>query len=137
LRGAGLVRFLLGKMLFMPKSYKELDIYNISFDLFLRVHKFSMKLEIYELGSQVRRSSDSVNSNIVEGYGRRRYKRDFVKFLTYSHSSNDETTNHLRKIQELYPKFEKEIIDLKNSYDLLGGKIHNFIECVIKNWKTE
>jgi four helix bundle protein len=96
-----------------------------------------MKLEIYELGSQVRRSSDSVNSNIVEGYGRRRYKRDFVKFLTYSHSSNDETTNHLRKIQELYPKFEKEIIDLKNSYDLLGGKIHNFIECVIKNWKTE
>jgi four helix bundle protein len=124
----------------MPKSYKELDIYNISFDLFVRVHKFSMKLpkyELYELGSQVRRSSDSVNSNIVEGYGRRRYKRDFIKFLTYSQSSNDETINHLRKIQELYPEFENEIIDLKDLYDLLGGKIHNFILYVIKNWKTK
>jgi four helix bundle protein len=123
-----------------PKSYADLDIYNISFDLFISVHKFSLKLpkyELYELGFQLRRSSDSVNSNIIEGYGIRRYKKDFVKFLTYSHSSNDETICHLRKIQVLYPDFEEEVKDLLNSYNLLGGKINKFIEYVLKNWRTD
>lgn len=74
------------------KSYKDLDIYNISFELFIETHKASFllpKYELYELGSQLRRSADSVNSNIVEGYGRKKYKQDFLKFLTHSHSSND------------------------------------------------
>jgi len=32
------------------------------------------------LGSQIRRSADSVVSNIVEGYGRRMYKAEYVRF---------------------------------------------------------
>jgi len=116
-----------------------LDIYIISFDLFIKAHRFSMKLpkhELYELGDQLRRSSDSVNSNIVEGYGRKRYKNDFIKFLTYSHASNDETINHLKKINILYPDFEEETKQLIELYNHLGGKIYNFIEYVIKNRNT-
>ena len=41
-------------------------------------------------------------SNIVEGYGRKRYKADFIKFLVYSLSSCLETKNHLFKISVLY-----------------------------------
>lgn len=51
-------------------SYENLDIYKISFELFVETHRKSLilpKFELYELGSQVRRSADSVNSNIVEG----------------------------------------------------------------------
>lgn len=76
------------------KSYKDLDIYNLGLSLFYKTHIISLKLpkyELYELGSQVRRSSDSVVTNIVEGYGRKRCKQDFIKFLTYSHASNLET----------------------------------------------
>lgn len=123
----------------MALSYKDLDIYTISFQLFIKAHRFSLKLpkyELYELGSQIRRASDSVNSNIVEGYGRNRYKFDFVKFLTYSHSSNDETVNHLRKIKSLYPELEKEVSTLIEEYDNLGGKINKFIQYVIKEWKN-
>ena len=122
----------------MGNSYKDLDIYTLSFDLFIRTHKFSLKLpknELYEIGSQLWRSADSVNSNIVEGYGRKRYKKDFIKFLTYSLSSNDETINHLKKLTILYPKFE-EVTELINEYNLLGGKITNFIKYVEKNWRT-
>ena len=64
------------------KSYKDLEVYKIGLELFFIVHPSTLKLpkyELYELGSQVRRSSDSVVSNIVEGYGRRRYKADFIK----------------------------------------------------------
>jgi len=66
------------------KSYTDLDIYQISLSLFFKVHPSSLllpKYELYELGSQLRRSSDSVVSNIVEGYGRKRYKADFIRFL--------------------------------------------------------
>ena len=76
------------------KSYKDLDIYTISLDLFLKVHPKTLQLpkyELYELGSQLRRSSDSVVSNIVEGYGRRRNKAGFIRFLVFSHSSCLET----------------------------------------------
>jgi len=123
----------------MAKTYKDLDVYQISFKLFIRTHQLTFrfpKYETYELGSQLRRSADSVNSNIVEGYGRKRYKKDFIKFLIYAHSSNDETINHLKKIGILYPELAKISNDLKTEYNLLGGKLNKFIEYVINNWKT-
>ena len=120
------------------KSYKDLDIYTISFDLFITTHRFSMKLpkyELYELGSQIRRSADSVNSNIVEGYGRRSFKLDFIKFLTYSHASNLEVYNHLEKISILYPDLADEAKLLGEKYDALGIKINNFINYVTREWR--
>lgn len=54
-------------------------------------------MNYYELGSQIRKSSDSVNSNIVEGYGRSRYKNEFIRFLVFSHSSCLETKGQFDK----------------------------------------
>lgn len=58
------------------------------------------KFELYETGSQIRRSSKSIRSNIVEGYGRRRYTSDFIRFLVYANSSMDETRDHLETLIE-------------------------------------
>ena len=121
------------------KSYKDLDIYNLSLNLFYKTHQVSLKLpkyELYELGSQLRRSSDSVPTNIVEGYGRKRYKADFIKFLTYSHASNLETLCHFEKIQVLYPNFNDEVKLLQSDYDIFGVKIFNFIKYVESNWNN-
>ena len=120
------------------KSYKDLDIYTISMELFLSLHPKTLKLpkyELYELGSQMRRSSDSVVSNIVEGYGRRKYKADFIRFLVFSHASCLETINHIYKITVLYPDLIQEFDPLVPMYENLGGKIFNFISYVEKNWK--
>lgn len=122
----------------MSKTYKDLDVYKISFRLFIETHQFTFNLpkyEMYELGSQIRRSADSVNSNIVEGYGRR-YKKDFIKFLVYAHSSNLETVNHLKKIVLLYPNSSNTALSLEKEYDNLGGKLHKFLEYVLKHWKS-
>ena len=119
-------------------SYNKLDIYNLSFELFIETHRLSFRLpkyELYELGSQLRRSSDSVNSNIVEVYGRRMYKADYIRFLVFSHSSCDETTNHILKITRLYPDIT-EFNEILEKYKLLGGKLHNYIECVKNNWRA-
>lgn len=36
-----------------------------------------------------------VVATIVEGHGRKKYKADFVKYLTYAHAECDETMVHL------------------------------------------
>ncbi len=80
------------------KSHRDLEIYKTSYDLAVRVHQFSLTLpeyEMYEEGGQVRKSSKGVPSCIAEGYGRRRYKPEFIKFLIYAHASCDETIVHL------------------------------------------
>jgi|SRR6056297_884739 len=123
----------------MSSTYRDLDIYNTSLALFFKIHTLSLKLpkyELYELGSQIRRSSDSVVTNIVEGYGRKRYKGDFIKFLTYSHASNDETILHFNKLMHLYPSLIKPHQDLIDEYEILGAKINKFIHYVELNWKT-
>ena len=119
------------------KSYKDLDVYNLAFKYAIEVHRASLKLpkyELYEQGSQVRRSSKSIKDKIVEGYGRRVYKKEFLKFLTYAHASLLECLSQLEMIDELYDIHE--IKDLKGKYDLLGGKIFSFIQYVEKSWKS-
>jgi len=120
-------------------SYNKLHIYNIAFELFIETHQLSLQLpkyELYELGSQLRRSADSVVTNIAEGYGRNNYKGDFIKFLTYSQASCDETVCHLSKITRLYPELSPKFKEKSEQYNLLGGKINNFIKYVQLNWRT-
>ena len=98
------------------------------------IHKLSFtlpKFENVEEGQQIRRSIKSVKSNIVEGFGRRQYKMEFIKFLVYAHSSNDETIDHLENLYETNSLTDKEAYDsVKNILDLLGRKISKFISSV-------
>ena len=109
----------------------------MAFDYAIEVHQMSLQLpkfELYEQGSQVRRSSKSVKDNIVEGYGRRRYKNEFIKFLTYASASQLECRSQLEMIRRLYPNLECE--KLISKYDLLGGKLYNFTKFVEREWKV-
>ena len=119
-------------------SYKDLDIYKMAFELALEVHKMTFQLpkyEIYEQGSQVRRSSKSIKDLIVEGYGRRKYKKEFIKFLIYSHASCDEAISQLEMINQLYFQ-ENPINPLIDKYNILGGKINRFITYVENKWNN-
>ncbi|MBL7875867.1 MAG: four helix bundle protein, partial [Cyclobacteriaceae bacterium] len=63
-------------------SYKKLEIWQEAKKLSITIHEMTLKLpkfEQFEEAQQIRRSSKSVRSNIVEGYGRRRYKADFIR----------------------------------------------------------
>ena len=90
--------------------------------------------ELYEQGSQIKRASKSIKDNIVEGYGRRRYKNDFIKFLVYAQASCDETTSQLDMISDIHFKSEP-LTELKTAYDQLGKKINKFIQYVESSWK--
>jgi len=58
------------------------------------------RFELHEMGSQVRRSAKSVRANIVEGYGKRRYRLEFLRHLTYALGSAQETLDHLDTLHE-------------------------------------
>ena len=58
----------------MIKSYQDLRVYQISYQLALQVHQLTLKFpdfERYELGSQLRRAATSIPINIAEGYGKK------------------------------------------------------------------
>lgn len=120
------------------KSYRELDIYNDSKKLAIEVHKVTLilpKFELYEEGSQIRRSSKSVTAMIVEGYGRKRYKADFIKYLIYAQAECDETIVHLDFLFETESlKDKNKYDDLRSRYDLLSKRINKFIQWVEDNW---
>lgn len=112
-------------------SYQNLHIYKVSKNLALEIHQMTLllpKFETYEEGSQVRRSSKAITALIVEGYGRRRYKADFIKFLVHAHAECDETIVHLTFLFESgswqnAENFQK----LQESYKKLSANIHRFI----------
>ena len=92
------------------------------------------KFELYEEGSQIRRSSKAVASLIVEGYGRRRYKADFIKYLVQSQSECDETIVHLDFLYETESLKNEELYNrLQNGYDNLSKRINKFIQWVEDN----
>jgi four helix bundle protein len=64
----------------------------------------------------------------VEGYGREKYKANFVKFLTYSYASCLETVFPIEKIAKLYPEIIENEQEFINSYNELSAKIYNFIK---------
>lgn len=118
-------------------GYKKLDVWKLAREIAVEVHLLTLhdlpKFEMYEVGTQIRRSSKSIRSNIVEGYGRRNYKNDFIKFLIYSIASKDETIDHLETLWETKSlqdeaKFNKLHAQLK----LLGKKLYNFLQSVEK-----
>ncbi len=120
------------------KSYKALEIYTLSYQLATKIHKMSLTLpqyEMYEEGSQIRRSSKSITSCIVEGYGRKKYKAEFIKFLIYAHASCDETILHLNFIKDTHRIETQEINSFIEDYDKLSRQINKFIKYVENNWQ--
>ena len=115
-------------------SYRKLQIWTLSREVVIEIHEMTMKLpkfEMYEEGSQIRRSSKTTKATIVEGYGRRRYKQDWIKFIVYALSSNDETMDHLENLWDTKSLTDQMIfISLKNKIETLGKMLNKFLQAV-------
>ncbi len=113
-------------------SYKDLRIHQEAQRLAIAVHHMSLQLprhEMFEQGSQIRRSAKSVPACIVEGFGRREYKQDYIKFLIYAQASSDETKEHLEILFDTGSlNDEKQYRQLLEGYEQLGRSLHMFIK---------
>ena len=116
-------------------SHRGLEIWKLAREAAIAVDRMTLQdlppFEKYEEGAQNRRSAKSIRSNIVEGYGRRRYKQEFIRFLVFAHASCDETIDHLEGLFETGSLTNEETFrGLQAQLDLLGRKLNVFIQGV-------
>ena len=122
------------------QGYKKLKIYHLAHDLAIRVHRVTMnlpKFEMFEEGSQIRRSSKSVSNNIVEGYALRRYKQEYIHYLMRALGSSLETVEHLEFLVETDSLTDKTLYkSLYDGYGQLNSMLYSFIESVTSRHDT-
>lgn len=73
----------------MLKSFRELKVWQKSYDLCLEIFRITKKFpgeERYVLSSQMRKSALSIPSNIAEGYGRKT-RADYIRILYIAYGS--------------------------------------------------
>jgi len=81
----------------------KLEVWKLAHQLTLEVYRISKNFpssEMYGLTSQIRRSSSSVPTNIIEGQGRQ-YQKEFIQFLYIAKGSLEETNYQLFLAKDL------------------------------------
>ena len=116
-------------------GYQRLEVWRLARDLSVDIHRMTLeqlpRFELHEVGSQVRRSAKSIRANIVEGYGKRRYKLEFLRHLTYALGSAQETLDHLDTLHETGSLTSQEIhAELTSRTRLLIAKLTTFMRGV-------
>ena len=97
------------------------------YDITVKLPKF----ELYEEGSQIMRSGKTTKATFVEGYRRMRYKQNWIKFLIYALSSNDETMDHLENLWDTKSLTDQSIfLNLKTKMEFLGKMLNKFLQAV-------
>jgi four helix bundle protein len=99
----------------------NLKVYQKLFRLVLEVHKLTMdfpKFELYELGSQLRRSSNSTAANLAEGFDNK-HTAIYTECISRSQAEIRETIHHLKiAFNKNYLKQEQ-----------LGNLLEEYLEC--------
>lgn len=109
------------------KSFKDLEVYQISYELVLQVHSITKDFpceEKYELGRQLRRAAVSIPANIAEGYGKRDSVVEFKRFLRMATGSCNEVLVYLDMIKDFGYISDDMHRELQKKYDMLGRRMY-------------
>jgi four helix bundle protein len=113
------------------RSFKDLEVYNISYQAMLDVFKFILpKLPIeekYDLTDQLRRSTKAVPRLIAEGYSKRHQKKGFQRYLDDAMAESNESMVSITQSKDLYYsavdiKICEKLID---TYDKISRQCYN------------
>lgn len=119
------------------RPHDSLEIYRLAHALAIEVHGVTLKLpkhELFEEGSQARRSSKSVSSQIVEGHALRQYKAEYLHYLARAYGSAEETIEHLKFLLETdsASRVKEDCLSLVQRYETLCRKAFNYMRSVEK-----
>lgn len=114
------------------KTIKDLNVYQEAYELAVEIFELTKKFpkeETYSLIDQIRRSSRSVavNINIREGFAKRIYKQLFVKYLSDSLGSSEETRGWLDFSLSCKYISAEEHLKLDDRYDKINAMLYNLM----------
>src|SRR3989344_5568588 len=112
------------------ETYKDLEVYQRSYKLALEIHKLTLNFPLpdkIELGGQMRRASKSISANIAEGFARRKFKKEYLRYLGMAKASVDEMQVHLQFSNDLKYVSKNEYDDLSREYVILGKQLSSLI----------
>ena len=112
------------------KTHRDLDVYQVSFDIAMQIFQKSKSFpleERYSLTDQVRRSSRSVCANLAEAWRKRRYEASFVSKLSDAEAEAAETQVWIEFAVRCGYMETKTGEELLISYENIIGKIITMI----------
>ena len=120
----------------MVSHYKELQVYQKSYQAALKIHTITFdfsKHEQFALTSQIRRSSKSICANIAEGFAKSHSSpAEFKRFLSIAMGSNNEVQVWLEFCKDLEYIDAEDFARLCPEYEEIGKMLFS----LSKNWKT-
>ncbi len=116
------------------RSFMDLDVYKRLYDAMLLVMKEVVpKLpceERFGLADQIRRCCKSPLAIIAEGYARKNYRKDWLKYINEAIGECNEMIVHLSCCRDIYLKqSDKLLVDkLIKEYDIGGKQLYRLGE---------
>ena len=114
----------------MIRSYHDLEVYQRSYDIALKMYQEVKKLPVeerYGLISQIKRASLSIPLNVAEGYGKKASTAEFKRFLQMSMGSCNEMTVLISFCKDLGYFEEEKCRQLTIAYDEIGKMLNVLI----------
>ena len=112
-------------------SYERLHVYQKSYALALEVHQLSLifsKVELYEMGSQLRRASKSISANIAEGMGKQSSSAEVTRYIRIALGSCDEVRVWLSFAKDLGYIEASRWEQLKSAYEEVGRMLTGVVK---------
>ena len=113
-------------------SFQDLDVYRRLVELHLEIHRASLgfpRFEMYELGSQLRRSSNSIPANLAEGWNNK-HSAMYVESINRAQGELRETKHHLSVAFQKGYFVETQFSDLYARYDECARMLQRLKEAI-------
>ena len=113
--------------------YSELDVYKRAYKLAIEIQKFSLGLPKYlhnDIGSQIRRASRSIPSQIAEGFSRNKSNKDKKNFLRDALGSNEEILFNLKFMKDTDLISSEKYDYFFDEYVICGKQLTNLMKSI-------
>jgi len=120
------------------ESYEDLIVYQKLLQLHLEVHEMTMKFpkfELYELGSQLRRSSNSIPANLAEGWNNK-HLNIYIEGINRAHGELRETKHHLSVANKKNYIDDAQYQSILERYHECGRMLRGLEQALTKQKKT-
>jgi len=120
------------------RSFEDLEVYRKLCELHLEISELSLKFpkfELHELGSHIRRSSNSIAANLAEGWNNK-HINIYLEGINRTQGELHETKHHL------YVAFRKGYLDEKvykeylEKYNECGRMLRGLEQSLLK-WRSK